>query len=182
MIEKTLAKRYASALVVLAEKENVVERIESEILAIKDMYQKSVELRQVFGHPRISKLQKKSLVESIFKGKIHNLLQEFLNVLIEKGRIRFIVEIADSFDQLAYSSRGLVRVKVKAYSPLSKENVDTLNTKLTALMNKKLLLDVAEDKTLKGGLVVRIGDRVIDGSVAGRLKNLRERLYEVLQS
>ena len=176
MIEKTLARRYASALLALANRQKAVEQIEAEILNLKDLYAKTPLFKQIMGHPGVPKAKKHDLLRKAFQKKLHPLLVQFLQLLIEKHRFRFLPDIADMFDDLADAYKGVVRVNVRTYLPLSPTQEKNLRDRLTVLVSDHVSVDVQEDKTLKGGMQIRFGDTVIDGSVNHRLKLLKEHL------
>ena len=176
MIEKTLAKRYASALLVVADKAGVVENVEAQLLALKDVYSRDADMRMVFMHPSISKQQKKDIIGKLFGSKFEQVLVIFLELLVDKNRLRFLPHIADAFDRLADVSKGVVRVDVKTFAPMSENQRGTLYEKLNKMIGKKIAVDIKQDRSLKGGMVIRIGDGILDGSVVSRLKRLREHL------
>lgn len=179
MIEKTLARRYASALLTLANQKKAVEQIEEEILNLRDLYAQTPLFKQIMAHPGVSKTRKHGLLEKALQKKFHPLLVQFLQLLIEKNRFRFLPDIADMFDELADAYKGVVRVKVRSYLPLSAAQEQSLQQRLSALVSDRVSIDVEEDRTLKGGMLIRFGDTIIDGSVSNRLKILRDKLETV---
>lgn len=179
MIEKTLAKRYASALLTQTERTGGVEETEALLLALKKAYESDPSLRAALDHPKIPRARKAELLRKLFEGTAVPALQEFLSLLVRKNRTNLIPDVAEMFDRLADRSRGVVRVEVRSFLPLSPQQRSALESRLTArLAGRKIDLRAVEDRALLGGLSVRIGDTVIDGSVAARLKELREQLLE----
>jgi F-type H+-transporting ATPase subunit delta len=178
MIEKTLAKRYAKAMLSVALKEGAVEQVEGHLLALKDAYRGNASFRKAMGQPRIPKAARKQILRRPFEGKALPAFLELLDLLVDKHRVKLIPDIADSFDQLADESHGVVRVQVASAFPLSATHEKTLEDRLKAATGKKVEMRVSVDRALKGGLSVRIGDQVLDGTVLNRLKTLRERLLE----
>jgi len=176
MIEKTLAKRYAKAMLSVALEEGAVEQVEEHLLALKTVYKADTAFRRAMGQPRIPKAARKKLLRKPFEGKTLPAFLDLLDLLVDKHRVNLIPDIADSFDQLADESHGVVRVQVASAFPLSTAQEKTLGDRLRAATGKKIEMRVAVDRALKGGMSVRIGDQVLDGTVLNRLKNLRERL------
>lgn len=179
MIEKTLAKRYAAALLTVADMKGTVEETEANLLALRDAYHKDARMRAVLHQPKLSRSQRKRILRLPFENRAHRTFLEFLDLLVDKNRVALIPEIADMFDRLADASQGVVRVGVKSFLPLSDSEQSTLRQKLVKITGKKVHLDLETDATLKGGMLIRIGDTVVDGTVARRLKALAERLTEL---
>ena len=179
MIEKTLAKRYAGALLDETERSNAVEATEAQLLALKEAYHRDENFRTALNHPKIPRSKKAAMLRLIFEGKSDPAVVNFLELLVNKNRTTLIPDIADMYDRLADRTRGVVRVEVRSHLALTDAQRRTLKSKLSAwLGGKKVDIQAVEDRTLLGGMSMRIGDTVIDGSVAGRLKNLREQLLE----
>ena len=175
MIERTLAKRYARALLAVTEN---VEDVEGSLLSLKEVYRTNDAFRRALHEPRIPRSKRMSLLRKPFEGKLGKPFEEFLDLLVDKHRVDLIPDIADAFDRLADASRGVVRVQVRSWKPLDSKMQATLQAKLVEITKRKVEMDVQTDPSLKGGMLVKIGDTVIDGSVASRLKELRERLME----
>ncbi len=176
MIEKTLAKRYARALLSLSDRAGATEAIEAEILGLKAFWQGTPKVRSVLLHPKVSRPEKAALLDKALEGRVHPLVRELLHLLVEKGRLSYLPEIADQFDQLADESHGVVRVQVASFLPLTTAQQEALSARMSARTGKKVDLRYREDRSLKGGMAVRLGDQVMDGSVATRLKRLKEEL------
>jgi F-type H+-transporting ATPase subunit delta len=178
MIEKTLAKRYAQAMLSVAGKEGVVPEVETLLLVLKEAYVKDEAFRKMLAQPRIPKAARKKILRKAFEGKAPASFLDLLDLLVDKNRIGLIPDIADSYDLLADEVNGVLRVQVFSTFPLSPAHEKMLHTKLKAATGKTIEIHVNVDPGLKGGLAVRVGDRIIDGTVLYRLKYLRERLLE----
>lgn len=178
MIEKTLAKRYASAMLSVALDEGKVEEVEEHLLALKSAYRADAAFRRALGQPRIPKSSRKKLLRKPFEGRSLPAFLDLLDLLVDKRRVGLIPDIADSFDQLADQSHGVVRVQVASAYPLSNAQEKALQDRLKSATGKKIEMRVDVNRALKGGLSVRIGDQVLDGTVLNRLKELRERLLD----
>ena len=178
MIEKTLAKRYAAALLRTTDQEGTTEETESMLLALKDAFLSDKGFRAILSQPRIPKSVKKSILRRAFEGRTKPSFVDFLTLLVDKNRQDIIPDIADMFDRLADASKGIVRVKVKSWKPLSAAHQASLQSKLERMVGKKIDLEAKADPALKGGMLVMVGDTIIDGSVAYRLKQVGEKFRE----
>ena len=179
MIEKTLAKRYAAALLKVTDAEGSTEETESLLLALKDAYNTQKDFRAVLSQPRIPRTVKKRLLVKIFEGKAKKSFTDFLQFLVDKNRQDILPEIADMFDRLADASKGVVKISVKTWRPLSDAHRASLQSKLEKLTGKKIAFDAKVDPGVKGGMLVMFGDNVIDGTVDHRLKMIAEKFREL---
>lgn len=178
MIEKTLARRYAAALLKVTDAEGSTEDAEHFLLALKQAYVTQKDFRGILAQPRIPRAVKKGILRKIFEGKAKNSFLDFLELLIDKNRQDLIPDIADSFDALSDASEGVVRVKVRSWRPLTDVQRKGILEGLQKVAIRKVILEEAVDASIKGGVLCYAGDRVIDGSVAYKLKTLGEKLAE----
>jgi F-type H+-transporting ATPase subunit delta len=179
VIEKTLAKRYAAALLRVTDAEGSTEETESLLLALKDSFLAQKEFRAVLAQPRVPRAMKKQLLHKIFQGKAKQSFIDFLDLLVDKNRQHIIPDVADMFDRLADASKGIMKVTVKSWRPLSDAQRASLQSKLEKLSGKKIAIDARVDPAVKGGMLVMFGDTVIDGTVAHRLKEIGEKFREL---
>ena len=177
MIEKTLAKRYATAMLSVALKEGAVGQVRELLLSLKAAYQQDAAFRGALAQPRIPKAARKELLRKPFEGKAPASFLDLLDLLVEKHRVNLIPDLSDSFDALADESRGVVRANVQTTFALTPAQEKRLLEVLNAATGKKVEMKVAVDRGLEGGLSVRIGDRVLDGTIVNRVKGLRERVH-----
>ena len=179
MIEKTLAKRYAAALLKVTDAEGSTEEAEQILLALKDAYLSQKDFRGLLAQPRIPRSVKKGMLRRIFEGKAKKSLIDFLELLIDKNRQELMLDIAETFDALSDASRGVVRIQVRSWRPLTDAQRAGLQTKLQRIAERKVILEEKVDPATKGGVLCYAGDRVIDGSVAFRLKSIGEKFSQL---
>ena len=179
MIEKTLAKRYAAALLKITDAEGSTEETESLLLALKDAYLSQKDFRAVLSQPRVPRPVKKRLLAKIFEGKAKKSFTDFLELLVDKNRLDIIPDIADMYERVAGASKGVVKVTVTSWKALSDGQRTTLQTKLEKLTGHRVTIDARVDPGVRGGLRVMYGDTVIDGTVAHRLKVMVETIREL---
>lgn len=180
MIERTIARRYAAALLEVSDAAKLTEEIEALLIALKESFQKDESVRSLLINPRVPRKQKKALLRRALAGKAPEMVFSFLDLVIDKDRIRLLPHIADAFDELADQSAGVVRIEVRSFKAIEAAQEQALHGKLTRLVGgKKIKVESKVDAAVKGGLWVRIGDQLIDGSVETRLKEIREKLLEL---
>ncbi|MFH1226755.1 MAG: ATP synthase F1 subunit delta [Planctomycetota bacterium] len=176
MLNANIAKRYASALIRIAQKKNIVEKTNEELLLASKVYQTS-SLPRVLLNPLISEQEKKSLLEQMFKGKISTDAMEFLETLVIKKRFDLLPDISEIYGLLSDEAQNIIRVKVTSAFPLSASEENTLLIKLNRITQKKIVLKSELNKSLLGGLLIQLGDTVLDGSVKGRLRYMKEHMF-----
>jgi F-type H+-transporting ATPase subunit delta len=130
----------------------------------------------VLENPLISRDERKDFITRLLKGRVSSLMLHLLYLLVEKGRAKFLPLIAETYHQLADEVRGILRTQVSSFLPLTNQERRALVQKLTSMTGKKIVLEERVDPALLGGMRLQMGDEVIDGTVAGRLKELRETL------
>ena len=178
MIEKTLAKRYASALLAVTHKEGAVEETESTLLALKQVWETNLKFRAVLLSPKVRKSERKALLRKILAGASKS-VQEFADLLVDKNRVDLLPEVADMYDRLADAFKGIVKVQVASAFALNEDQKSRLTAALVKITGKTCSVEATVNPSLKAGLQVRMGDSVVDGTVAYRLRSLRYKLEEL---
>lgn len=175
----TLARRYAGALFETARRSDVIDvidKIESDLGMIGHSLETMPKLVEALNHPLIPRARKKAIASDIFRDKVQPITLRFVQLVIDKRREGILPGIEPEYVRLANEWRGIVSVAVTSAVPLSRDEVTTLRAKLDQLTGKRTDLEMHEDPGLIGGLTVRIGDTVMDGSVRGYLASLREQM------
>jgi len=176
MSDITIARRYAQALDEQAAQADVMERVDEDIALISDGLTNSRELENFFESPIISREKKSNVIKSLFGESVDPLTMKFLYLLVEKRREVIFSSIATSYRELRDEQSGITSVSVRVAHSLSDEDRETLLGSLEQLTEKKVRLSMSVDESIVGGMVVRVGDTVYDGSVVNQLAKLRERL------
>jgi F-type H+-transporting ATPase subunit delta len=179
VIERTLVNRYAAALLRVTDPEGSTDEAEALLQALQEAYEKDKPFRAVLAQPQLRRAEKKALFRRALEGRAHPSFLRFLDLLVDKNRLNLFPELAEAFRRLADVSRGLVRVQVRSWRPISEAHRQRLEGHLARLTGKKAMIQAETDPRLRGGMLVRMGDTVIDGSVARRLKSIREHLEEL---
>ncbi|MBI5078448.1 ATP synthase F1 subunit delta [Candidatus Saganbacteria bacterium] len=175
MKETAAARRYAKAFLdTFAGAGAKLDAISVEIRAVARAIADSHDLKSLLLNPAISEAQKRGIIEGVMKAM--NTGREAAGAVflaLTKGRIGLLPEIADEFEKMAFEALGKVRVDVSTAMDLSADEEKELLKTLGKLTGKTAVLTVKNDPTLIGGIVVKIGSLVYDGSVSNQLKSLR---------
>jgi F-type H+-transporting ATPase subunit delta len=176
MANQAVARRYAQALFDLARDKGLIDQVDNELSMVVSIIDANPQLRTVLDDVLIPVEAKCNLVSKLFAGKVSDLVMNFLLVVIRKRRESQIPAIYRSFLELANEARGIVEVEVRSAAPLPDETVRNLEAKLMKRLGKRIKFQTQVAPELLGGLVVRVGDELMDGSVKTRLQRMRERL------
>lgn len=169
-----LDKRYALALYQVAEEKGKVEEYLESLREICDLIDNNKEFSEVIKHPQISTKNKKNTFINIFKGRIDNELLSYLLILIDKDRIAYIREKLNQMEKIHLERKNTLLALVKTAVPLLEEEAEELKKKLEAKYDKKIIMSTEIDKSILGGVFVRVGNDVIDGTVKSRLDEMKQ--------
>jgi F-type H+-transporting ATPase subunit delta len=173
-----VARRYAQALMLVAEESGAEEATVADLTIVDQVVRSSKEFRAFLRSPVITVPKKKAVVRSLFGKRVSKLTMSFLDLLVNKQREVLIPEIVEQFLALRDEMMGIVNADVTSAVDLTKPQQKSIARKLEEQTGKQVRTNFAVNPTLRGGLVVRIGDTVHDGSLAHQLKVLRDRFAE----
>lgn len=176
MIDGVVAKRYAEALFEVAKEKNLLDKVEEDLLTIVQIMNQTDNLLPFFRHPQIDTNAKKELVEASFKDNISEVSKNFIFQLIDNRRIEFIDEVLKLYVRLANQVRGVVDVEAITANVLDEASQAKVVHSLNEKLGKKVRLKNVTDPSIIGGMIIKIGDRVFDGSIDKQLKVLKRSL------
>lgn len=179
MLRGEVAGRYAKALYEIAVDKEMVDLLEDELKSVADIIESSSELKKFLLHPQITGDEKKELLERLFKGQVSKITENFIALLIDHRREMFLKDIVAVFVGMTDKARNIIEVQVDSVVELTTEGKGELEALLARLTQKKVRTVYEVDPSLIGGVKVRIGDRVIDGSIKNKLATLKEQLKQV---
>lgn len=179
MLNKSVARRYAEAFFAIAQEKDQIDKLQQELELVVDTIEEVDNFKEYLNHLLVPAKEKKEIIVKIFGEKLSQLTLNFLFVIIEKRREAYIGLIAEEFKNMADESRNIAKAELIAAKEISDDEIKVLADKLSASTGKTVRLRQTVDPALIGGIKIRIGDRVIDGTVAKKLEILRERLRQV---
>lgn len=175
------ASRYALALLESAAEleKGVDERVLKELSAINKAIEGSDEFEIVLAHPGISSNEKKEMLIKVFAKSAHELTIQLLNLLADKRRLELLEAIEVEYHRLLNERKNIVHAQLTSAEPLKDATLASIKAKLAERLDKHLELEVKIDNSILGGLVLKIGDQVIDGSLKTKLESLEKSLLAV---
>lgn len=175
MLNIQLATKYATAIFEIAKEENDLDGYAKDLDIVREIFAVPDAVK-FFQNPLVPAQAKKDLLIRVV-GKACKLnVLNFLMLLVDKKRIGVFKEIHDIFTSLKNEEQGVLIADVTTAFPLTKKQQDALIKKLTTLTKRTIQIRPHKDESIIGGLVLKIGDKRIDGSVAGRLRALKDSL------
>ncbi|MFI4877123.1 MAG: ATP synthase F1 subunit delta [Blastopirellula sp. JB062] len=170
---------YAKALYGSAEAAGSLDVIVEELASlVHDVLDAHPSLANVVVSPRIGHEERLQILEKAFAGRMNPTLLTFLKVLSEHNRLYALREIQRAFHQLVGEKRGRVDVQVTSAEPLSEQSFAAVSQRLRETLGKDVEVFASVNPALIGGLIVRVGDTVIDGSVAHQLERIRRQTLD----
>ena len=170
-----IAKRYAEAVLDAIPEGMAADDLISELVDVRSSIRQSRELQLLFESPIIPGKKKTEAVEALFTGKVSAYTLSVLTLLIEKGREEVLVDIIDAVIELRRMREGILATAVHSAVELSEQDRTALQDALASVSGKRIDAQYGVDADLVGGVTVRLGDTVYDGSVRRQLKRLRDR-------
>jgi F-type H+-transporting ATPase subunit delta len=178
-IKARLAKVYAEGLFAAALKTQSTEAIGEELAAfISTVYDSAPQIESFLASPVVGKKAKSTALDAALPGHASDLMRGLFTVLARNGRLDLLRGISVAYRQLLEKQAGRIPVRVTSAMALSESQQAALTKTLTSILKQQPVIAVHVDPDVLGGLVVQIGDRVIDTSVRTRLQTLRKLLLE----
>lgn len=171
----TLARPYAAAVFKRAKQTNSTGKW-SKSLAFLGTVLSDKDVSAIVDNPKVSKERLSQLMLDICEGQIDEEGANFLKLIVQNNRLTLVSYIAKLFEAYKAEDEGYVDVEVVSAFEFTKEDKKHLTSTLEKTLNKKIHMNVVVDKSLIGGVLVRAGDRVIDGSIRGQLQHMQKTL------
>ena len=177
MSQTTVAERYARAILELADEAKQVPQVTEQIEAIAAAYSESEELRSMTANPAIDVAARDALLKELgARLALSPIAMNAVRLMARRGRLSALPDLAEMLSRLADQKVGVLRATVTSARPMPEEYYLRLTAELEKRTSRKIVLERREDPTLIGGVVTRIGDHTIDGSLKGRLAALQRQL------
>ena len=177
LVSQRIAAIYGKAVfdaaVAAGNRDEVIEQLDS---LIADVLDTSPQLDALFGNPMISAEQKLGIIQAIFSGRALPIVLSFLQAVAKNERLVHLRSIVDAVHQLRDQADNVRRVGATTAHPMSPELTARLSESTGTLLGCRVQLETDVDPTILGGVILRIGDTVYDGSITVRLEQLRKKM------
>ena len=176
MIESKVAIKYATALFRTAKRTNQVEMISHDLEAISNLLMKNALLKNFLESPQVLERDKKALLSLSLKPLISEALFSFLILVVSKHRIQYLLSMGEEFQRLVKEDQGIVEARLITARSADQYLVDQIRQELEESTGKKVEIKLEIDSFLIGGIVVILGDRIIDRSIRYQLTQLKDQM------
>lgn len=178
MSESAVAGNYAETLVELAAREDAVEEFGDWLAEMVAFYRNEEDVRRFFDTPRVTLEEKKAAIRSAFGDQAPETFVRFLLVVLEKGRHRALPAIRERYRELVDEREGRIHATVTLVREPEEKTKEFITEGLTEAVGRQVLPRFRTDEEVLGGLVVRMGDQVMDGSLRRRLADLKKQMLD----
>ncbi|WXR62289.1 F0F1 ATP synthase subunit delta [Peptostreptococcaceae bacterium AGR-M142] len=174
-----VSARYATALFDVAVEGNKKKELMEELKHINFLFEENKSFMEINKSPVISNSEKKELIKNIFEDKISDYMYNFLRVLVDKNRVSYISGILNEFKKLYNDSENIAEAIAITAIKLSDEKLEKLKVNLSKITNKTIILENQVDEDVIGGMLIKIGEQELDGTLKKRLNEIKENLREI---
>jgi F-type H+-transporting ATPase subunit delta len=181
MSESIVARRYAKALLEIGLEVGTLDALVNEMAAMAEVWASSAELRNAIENPLVAHDAKKAVINEVAaRLGSSTTTRHTVLLLVDRRRAKALPHVAATLRELADARKGLLRATVTTAAPLSDSYYGRLQAQLETMTGKQVVVERRTDPTLIAGVVTRIGDRILDGSLRTRLESLRDSLMPAL--
>jgi len=174
---RIIAKRYAKALVQLAEQNKSVDKVKADLTAFVSAVDSVSDMQRLFASPVFTPEQKKAVIKELAtKLGMQPVTQRFMEHLAETNRIRYVREMFDAFQEILAERTNRAMAKLTTATALNPADLADIKKKLEALTNKQVDIETKVDSALIGGARAQIGSTIYDGTIKNQLDKMRSQL------
>ena len=175
----TISLRYAKALFVLDKKSGNLESRLKDFKMLLDVFDANSKLFRYLKAPYVHVKEKNNMIRDILKDEYDSVIMNFLLYLVKKGRINNFELIAKHYRHMVNEELGIWEADIITAVPLDEENETNLKKSLSEKFRKKIVLSNKVDPKIIGGVILVVGNEMLDFSVTGRLKKIKENLNDI---
>lgn len=178
MLNKSVARRYAEAFFSIAREAGKVDEYQQELELVVRAIDETDLLKEYFAHLLIPAKEKKELASKIFAGQISQATLNFVSIIIDKKREAYLALITEQYTDMADEQRNILKAEMYSACEIPEGDVNELAERLSASTGKKVQLKPMVDPSLLGGIKIRIGDQIVDATVAKKLEMLKKAMKQ----
>ena len=171
-----VADKYSSAMLELAQEQGNLVTTEENLLYVASVLNEQPELVGFINNPIVEADAKISLLGKVFGTAVEKTVLHFMYVMVKRGRYRYLQDTIRAFIKKSREARGILEATVTVAEPITADVEASVQAKLRDVTGKDVILSVRQDPSIMGGIVIQVGDKRIDGSVARRLEELEKSL------
>ncbi len=178
MVINEVSRVYAGALLEIGLESKSLFQLQEELSFIVDLLSSDSDFENFLNAPVIPRQTKKNFINKIFKDKLSEDTVGFLDVLLDNDRQKFLKDIYHSFVEQIDAANKRQRIKLISSVKLNEKMLGDIKSVMSKKFNKDISIEETVDESIIGGFIIEINDRIIDGSVANSLKNIKQKLLK----
>jgi F-type H+-transporting ATPase subunit delta len=180
MVNVSVARRYARALLELAKEGAGLETIQAQLEAVAQAVNEIAELNDIVVNPAYTRAERWAVLQAVLQsqGNLDPMLGNFIRLLVDRNRIGQLNDIARLFRDMADSLAGRLRGRVISAGPLPEDSVRAIKKGLERLTERQLMIEASVEPALLGGVMAQVGSTVYDDSLKSHLEDLRKQLKQ----
>ena len=171
-----IADRYALAFMNLAQQQDLYDKFDSDLDLVKQTVNANKDLKDFFEHPLIQANDKKEVVETIFKEHVSVYTMNLIKLLIDKNRIFILAILADHYKALLNKKRNISTAQIITAIEIDEETKNRVKEKLQKVFSKTIEVETHIDREIIAGMIVKVGDKIIDGSIKTKFENMKKQV------
>jgi len=174
MSEIQVASRYAKSLIDLAEEQNALEAVRTDMEFFLRTLRENPTLKAVLKNPILGPDKKSGILTQLFSSRLHPMIMSFFAIVVRKGRSEVLFETAKEFINAYNIRKNIVKATVTSAAPLSQENIKQVEQVIKESTHGEIILTARVDPSLIGGFVLKVGDKQFDTSISTQLNKLKK--------
>ncbi|PKM78821.1 MAG: F0F1 ATP synthase subunit delta [Firmicutes bacterium HGW-Firmicutes-15] len=178
MLNKSVARRYAEAFFSIAQEANKIDDYQAELEKVVRSIEEIEGLNKYFAHPLVPTNDKKDIANQLFASAVSPVTLNFLLLVLDKKRQTYLELIYREYEEMADESHGIKKAEIISAMAVGDEEVNALAQTLSQSTGKTIQLKLTIDPALLGGVKIRMGDKIIDASIAKKLEMLKKNLKQ----
>jgi len=171
-----IANRYAVAFMGLAEKQDMFDKFDMDLVLVKETVNLNNDLKDFLEHPLIQSNDKKEVIDSIFREHVSVYTLNLIKLLIDKNRILILTLLADHYKALLKKKRNISTAQIITAIEIDEDTKNRVKEKLEKVFNQSIEIETAVDKEIIAGMIVKVGDKIIDGSIKTKFENMKKQV------
>lgn len=176
MVANEIARVYAKSFIDIGKEKGIIESLDEEMSVLAGIVRDDADLRALLASPNISKDSKKDFIQKVLSGSFSEITVNLINVLIDNDRQDLIPDVYEFMGLLIDDIKNRQRVTLVSSEALSQTLCDKIASELGSKLNKTIILKTEIDQNILGGIIIKIGDTVINGSLIKDLNNIKQTL------
>ncbi|WP_206916993.1 ATP synthase F1 subunit delta [Alicyclobacillus suci] len=176
MLSGAVINRYARGLLAYAKAHDVTDALDAQLGELGRALAASAELKALLANPVLTQEMKLSTIDKLFAGELRSDLRNFIALLLERQRGRYVSAIAERYHELVDELKGRLEVEIEAAQPLSEAQIEAIVARLSQSYGKAIHPVVRINPALLAGYRIQVGNRVLDATTQNQLRQFRSRL------